>query len=255
MNHVLEVAAKHRRGIRPAEGVVPAVAGVEHSPAVAAPPRAARTTPARARRLVNVVAATAALVLLLPLMLIIGVLIKLTSPGPMIYRQTRVGIDRRGPLDPRRDGRRKVDYGGKLFTIYKFRTMSVSTNRTLQIWAKPNDARVTPLGRVLRRYRLDELPQLINVLKGDMNLVGPRPEQPSIFMALRDSVDQYGERQRVLPGITGSAQINHHYDRCIEDVRKKLWYDLEYIHRAGIWHDLSIIFRTVPVILFRRGGW
>ena len=206
------------------------------------------------RRVVHVSIALLMLVAMSPVMLIIAVLIKLTSPGPIIYKQTRVGIDRRRG-SPDSEGRRLVDYGGKLFTIYKFRTMAAGPQGSVQVWARPNDARVTRLGRVLRTYRLDELPQLINVIRGDMNLVGPRPEQPNIFLQLREAIDRYADRQRVLPGITGWAQINHHYDRSIEDVRTKVWYDLEYIDRHSLRHDLLILLRTIPIMLGQRGAW
>ncbi|HEX6924567.1 MAG TPA: sugar transferase [Longimicrobiaceae bacterium] len=208
----------------------------------------------RARRLLNVVIAAVLLVLSAPVMLLIALLIKLTSPGPVIYQQTRVGVDRRNPRNGNGDGRRRVDYGGRLFTIYKFRTMRADPEAKVQVWAKPNDSRITPLGRVLRKYRLDELPQLFNVLKGDMNIVGPRPEQPNIFMNLREAIDEYPLRQRVLPGITGWAQINHHYDQSLEDVRRKVSYDLQYIRSRSPWQDLRILFRTVPVMLFRKGA-
>src|SRR5690606_22550363 len=108
--------------------------------------------------------------------------------------------------------RRRVDYGGRLFRIYKFRTMRVSSEER-QVWARQNDPRVTPIGRVLRQYRLDELPQLFNVLKGDMNVVGPRPEQPEIALRLREQIDGYTNRHRVPPGITGWAQVNLDYDQ------------------------------------------
>jgi lipopolysaccharide/colanic/teichoic acid biosynthesis glycosyltransferase len=207
------------------------------------------------RRLVHVPVAIAMLIVLSPLLLLIALLIKLSSRGPVIYTQTRVGVDRRGPGSGDGGGRRLVDYGGKLFTIYKFRTMSADPHRSVQTWAKPDDARVTRIGRVLRKYRLDELPQLVNVIRGDMNLVGPRPEQPNIVLRLRDAIDRYPERQRVLPGITGWAQINHHYDCTIEDVRTKLWYDLEYIHRQTVTHDLMILLRTIPIMVWQRGAW
>ena len=209
----------------------------------------------RARRALHVTLALVMLILLSPLMLLIAVLIKATSRGPVIYTQTRVGIDRRrrGSVDP--EGRRLVDYGGKLFTIYKFRTMAADPAATLQIWATPNDPRITPVGRVLRAFRLDELPQLINVIRGDMNIVGPRPEQPNIVLRLSEQIDRYTERQRVLPGITGWAQINHHYDRSIEDVRTKLWYDLDYVNRHSLLRDIRILASTVPVILFQKGAW
>lgn len=114
---------------------------------------------------------------------------------------------------------------------------------------------MTPLGRWLRRTRLDELPQLFNVLRGDMNIVGPRPEQPGIFNLLRERIDRYGERQRVLPGMTGLAQISQDYDATIDDVRRKLQYDLAYIERRTVLEDLWIMVKTIPVVFRRRGGW
>ncbi len=225
-------------------------------------PRAARAdAPARARsvegprRLLNVAAAVAGLVLAAPLMLVIAVLVKLTSRGPVLYAQTRVGLDRRGPGAGGGNGRRAADVGGKPFTIYKFRTMRVNGNPEAQVWARPDDPRVTRLGRVLRKYRLDELPQLFNVLRGDMNIVGPRPEQPQIFAELRRQIGGYARRQRVRPGITGWAQVNLHYDTSVESVRQKVAYDLEYVARQSLAEDLRIMARTVPVVLFRRGAW
>ncbi len=206
----------------------------------------------RARRILNFLVAGAALVLTAPLFLVIAILVKATSPGPVFYRQKRVGIDRRAGNGG--NWRRRVDYGGRLFTIYKFRTMYDRKDEK-QVWARPDDPRITPIGAVLRKYRLDELPQLINVLRGEMNIVGPRPEQPEIFMRLRDEIQRYPERQRVLPGITGWAQVNHHYDQSIEDVRRKLQLDLEYAARESAAEDLRIMLRTVPVMLFRSGGW
>ena len=209
----------------------------------------------RARRVLNVVIAGVALVVVSPILLVIALLVKLTSPGPVFYTQTRVGVDRRDPLDAHGNGRRKVNYGGKLFKIYKFRTMRPSGDNAPQVWASPTDSRITPIGAVLRKYRLDELPQLVNVLRGEMNIVGPRPEQPNIFMQLRTEIDGYDKRQRVLPGITGLAQISHHYDACLDDVRRKLSFDLEYIGRESAMEDLRILLKTVPVMLFRKGAW
>jgi Sugar transferases involved in lipopolysaccharide synthesis len=111
------------------------------------------------------------------------------------------------------------------------------------------------MGGFLRQYRLDELPQLINVIRGEMNIVGPRPERPTIFAELRETIREYPLRQRAKPGITGLAQINHHYDSCLEDVQKKVQYDLEYLRKQGVAEDLKIMLKTIPVILFRRGGW
>jgi lipopolysaccharide/colanic/teichoic acid biosynthesis glycosyltransferase len=123
------------------------------------------------------------------------------------------------------------------------------------VWAKPDDPRVTPVGRILRKYRLDELPQLVNVLRGDMNIVGPRPEQPRIFAELREQIPHYQRRQYVRPGITGWAQVNQGYDDSLDNVRQKVAYDLEYLERHSVAEDLRILARTVPVVVFRRGAW
>jgi lipopolysaccharide/colanic/teichoic acid biosynthesis glycosyltransferase len=207
-------------------------------------------------RLLNVTVALAALILLSPVLLMIALLVWISSPGPILYTQVRVGLDRRMPLDATQNHRRMRDHGGRLFTIYKFRTMRVDAeHQSGAVWAQQSDPRVTPIGRLLRQYRLDELPQLFNVLKGDMNIVGPRPERPTIFAELREHIAEYPLRQRTKPGITGLAQINHHYDRSLEDVRTKVQYDLEYIRRQSVAEDVRIMLKTVPVILLRRGGW
>jgi lipopolysaccharide/colanic/teichoic acid biosynthesis glycosyltransferase len=207
-------------------------------------------------RLLNFVLALVALIILLPVLLIIAVLVWATSRGPVFYTQTRVGVDRREPLDPNKNHRRQLDIGGKPFTIYKFRTMRVDAEQACgAVWAQRQDPRVTAVGRFLRQYRLDELPQLLNVLKGEMNIVGPRPERPTIFAELREHIAEYPLRQRAKPGITGLAQINHHYDSSLEDVRKKVHFDLEYIRRQSVLEDLRIMLKTLPVILWRRGGW
>jgi lipopolysaccharide/colanic/teichoic acid biosynthesis glycosyltransferase len=187
-------------------------------------------------------------------MLLVAVLIKLTSRGPVLYHQTRVGVDRRCGPDPDANWRRERDLGGRPFTIYKFRTMRVEDEADQQTWATADDPRITALGRVLRKYRIDELPQLFNVLRGDMNLVGPRPEQPQIFAELRTVVMRYSERQRVLPGITGWAQVRHRYDTSIDDVRRKVAFDLEYIERCSPAEDAKIMLMTVPVMVFKRGA-
>jgi lipopolysaccharide/colanic/teichoic acid biosynthesis glycosyltransferase len=210
----------------------------------------------KARRVLNVVVAVLGLIVAAPLMFAIALLVKLASPGPILYRQVRVGQDRRNPRLPIGNHRRAIDYGGAPFTIYKFRTMAAAASRSdRQVWASPNDLRVTTLGRILRKYRLDELPQLFNVLRGDMNMVGPRPEQPTIFANLRSQVHGYAERQRARPGITGWAQINHHYDASIDDVRRKVALDLEYIARQSFAEDLKIMLRTAPVLVFKKGAW
>jgi lipopolysaccharide/colanic/teichoic acid biosynthesis glycosyltransferase len=208
----------------------------------------------RLRRFLNIAVALIGIILTLPLSVVIAVLVRVTSPGPIFYRQTRVGIDRRGSGPEPAGGYRRRDLGGRPFTIYKFRTMCVTSDDAPQQWAQPGDARVTPLGRVLRKLRLDELPQLVNVLRGDMNVVGPRPEQPAIFATLRNEIGEYPVRQRVLPGITGWAQVNWGYDQTLEDVRKKLSYDLEYLDRRSVAEDARIMLMTVPVMLGRRGS-
>ena len=206
-----------------------------------------------ARRALNVAVALVGLVIAAPVMAVVALLIRLTSRGPVLFLQTRVGLDRRDPKAAG-NGRRQLDLGGKPFRIYKFRTMYVQ-QKTEQVWARPDDPRITPVGRVLRKYRLDELPQLLNVLLGDMNIVGPRPEQPNIVTDLQQQITSYKLRHKVRPGITGWAQINHHYDRSIEDVRRKVSLDLEYIGRQSFTEDLKIMLRTVPVVVLRKGGW
>ncbi|MEO8029556.1 MAG: sugar transferase [Gemmatimonadota bacterium] len=210
----------------------------------------------RWRRPVNVVLAGLALILLSPVMLLLGLLIKLTSRGPIFYTQTRVGWDRRSTHPGATDDRRREDIGGLPFKIYKFRSMHVNAEHlTGAVWAAKEDPRVTWLGQYLRQYRLDELPQLLNVVKGDMNIVGPRPERPTIFADLRQEIGDYARRQRARPGITGLAQISQQYDTNLDDVRNKVQYDLEYIRRQGLLEDVRIMLKTIPVILFRKGGW
>lgn len=206
-------------------------------------------------RWLNVVVAAIGLVVTAPIMLIVAALVKLSSPGPVFYTQPRVGLDRRTEeATPEQLARRKADLGGRVFKIYKFRTMSADSDRAGQVWASDEDPRITRIGHILRKYRLDELPQLWNVLRGEMNIVGPRPEQPQIFQDLRTKVDAYQRRQRVLPGITGWAQINHAYDQSIDDVRKKVEYDLEYISRRSLSEDMKIMARTIPVMIGKKGS-
>lgn len=204
----------------------------------------------------NAAIALAALVVLAPLMLLIAVAVKLSSPGPVLYKQVRVGLDARsrpcGDPRPRRHG----DVGGRLFTILKFRTMvHDAENGTGPVWASKADPRVTRVGRVLRKARLDELPQLINVVRGEMNIVGPRPERPDLFLEICGKLPAFQLRQATKPGITGWAQINQSYDTCINSVQRKLEYDLEYIRTKSFAGDLRIMLHTVPVMLFGEMGW
>ena len=205
--------------------------------------------------MLNVLIALLVLVVVLPFMVIIALLIKLTSPGPVLFLQQRIGLDRRALGKPSGNSRRHVDDGGRAFIMYKFRTMRANGGTTPQVWAQRDDPRITVIGRVLRKLRLDELPQLWNVLVGDMNIVGPRPEQPAIFAQLREQIREYQGRERVLPGITGWAQINQAYDTCVDDVREKLNYDLEYIRHRSALEDLKIMLLTPAVMLGRRYGW
>jgi lipopolysaccharide/colanic/teichoic acid biosynthesis glycosyltransferase len=249
-------------GIRSSNPSIPAVTGLE-SPLPRPQYRdwhragvGTARSPEWVRRLVNFLIAFMALVILLPVMLLVGLLVRFTSRGPVLYTQTRVGYDRRFVTLGSDNHRRQRDLGGRPFTIYKFRTMRVDAEHgSGAVWAQQRDPRVTSIGRLLRQYRLDELPQLLNVVKGEMNIVGPRPERPTIFAELREHIAEYPLRQRAKPGITGLAQINHHYDRSLEDVRTKVHYDLEYIRRQSVSEDLRIMLKTLPVILRRRGGW
>jgi lipopolysaccharide/colanic/teichoic acid biosynthesis glycosyltransferase len=208
------------------------------------------------RRALNVVVASVGIAVATPVMLVVAVLVRITSRGPIIYTQTRVGLDLRSPGPDSQNRRRTKDIGGKPFKIYKFRTMHVDAEaKTGAVWATPSDPRLTPIGGFLRQYRLDEIPQLFNVLKGDMNIVGPRPERPQLFEALKEDVENYQYRQRAKPGITGLAQISQNYDGCLDDVRRKVQYDLQYLRRRSLAQDIKIMLKTVPVVLFRRGGW
>lgn len=223
-------------------------------------------------RLMNVVLASVALLLMAPVMILVAIAIKLTSRGPVFYTQPRIGLNRRGARsngarpDPRRqlwarflathDDHRARDLGGNVFMIYKFRTMCENAEaQSGVVWASKQDPRTTSIGGFLRKYRLDELPQMINVLKGDMNIVGPRPERPSIFARMRETIDEYALRQRAKPGITGWAQINLFYDACLDDVKTKVRYDLEYLRNKSFVKDLKIMASTLPAVLFKRRGW
>ena len=190
-----------------------------------------------AKPLFDYVAATFCILFFAPLMLCIAIAIKLNGPGPVFFRQRRHGFNHR------------------IIDIYKFRSMTVAENGERIDQARKNDPRVTRVGKFLRRTSLDELPQLFNVIKGDMNIVGPRPERPTIFARLRQDISEYPLRQRAKPGITGWAQVNLAYDSTIEDVRKKVDLDLEYLRRQSVIEDVRIMLRTVPVMLFKRGGW
>jgi len=213
------------------------------------------------------VGSLALLVGLAPVFVLVALAVRLSSPGPVIYRQTRVGLNRRSGVDRREDGRgahgvdrrrldrRTIASAGCLFRILKFRTMVEDAETTGgPRWAQKNDARVTPLGRLLRHTRLDELPQLVNVLRGDMSFIGPRPERPFFVERLRRAIPGYMERLTVAPGITGLAQVEHTYDTNVEDVRLKLEYDLRYVRDRGLAADLRILAKTVRVVVTGHGA-
>jgi lipopolysaccharide/colanic/teichoic acid biosynthesis glycosyltransferase len=206
-------------------------------------------------------AALLLLILISPLMLLIALAIKLDSPrGPVLYRQERVGLDRRcrrahdgGSAESQ--NRRAVPGAGQLIMICKFRTMIPNAeSKTGPVWASARDPRVTRLGAILRQLRIDELPQLFNIVQGQMRLIGPRPERPHFVSKLVLEIPDYAQRQRVHPGITGLAQVERHYDSCVEDVQTKLKYDLFYVNnRCGLM-DLKILFKTVDVMVRGKGA-
>lgn len=190
-----------------------------------------------AKRFTDVVCATIGIILTAPFLPVVALLIKLDSAGPVFFRQKRVGEKER------------------IFTIYKFRTMGVEAEKgTGAVWAQEHDPRVTRLGRFLRKSRIDEIPQLFNVLKGDMSLVGPRPERPEFVEKLKEVIPYYSERHFVKPGATGWAQVRYPYGASIEDALEKLRYDLYYIKNISLAFDMMIILETIKVVLFRRGG-
>jgi len=190
----------------------------------------------RVKRVIDIVLSLTAGVLILPLAVVVGLAIKLSSPrSPVLYTQLRVG------------------QFGKTFRIYKFRTMYDNAEQTTgPVWAAADDKRITRLGRFLRQYRIDELPQLINVLKGEMSLVGPRPERPSISVDLAKKIPFFEERENVMPGLTGWAQIRYPYGSSLEDAIRKLEYDLYYIKHVSLSLDLQIILSTLRIVLLGK---
>ena len=191
-----------------------------------------------AKRAFDLAAAAVGLLLVLPTMAMIALAVRLTSAGDILYRQRRVGQH------------------GRIFTVYKFRSMRQDAEAaTGPVWAsKHRDPRVTPIGRLLRKTRLDELPQLWNILRGDMSLVGPRPERPEFVGALTNDIPFYGQRHIVRPGLTGWAQVRYTYGASTEDALQKLQFDLFYIKNMSIALDLYIVFETVKTVLLRRGA-
>jgi sugar transferase (PEP-CTERM system associated) len=189
------------------------------------------------KRSIDIIASVVLSLVSAPIMVMVGLLVKLTSPGPILYHQERVGLD------------------GRLFTVHKFRSMRADAEAgTGPVWARPGDSRVTPVGSFIRRARLDELPQLWNVLLGDMSLVGPRPERPQFVEELTREIPFYGQRHVVRPGLTGWAQVNYSYGASKEDALEKLQYDLFYIKNLSIALDVFIMFETIKTVILRRGA-
>jgi len=188
----------------------------------------------------------------------IALAIKLDSPGRVFFSQERVGMNRRrGKRRASKRGgqdRRKVLQPGRPFRIYKLRTMRVDAEANGPQWAKKQDARVTRVGRFLRMTRLDEVPQFINVLRGEMSLIGPRPERLCFVRQLEKNVPKYRDRLLVLPGITGLAQVRNGYDENAETVRRKVALDRKYIRKSGFWEDLKIMIHTVKVVITGEGA-
>ncbi|UCD18962.1 MAG: sugar transferase [candidate division WOR-3 bacterium] len=189
------------------------------------------------KRVIDIFISVTALLILSPLLSVLAIFIKLDTPGPVFHMQDRTGLR------------------GKRFTLVKFRSMvSDAEKHTGPVWAEKNDRRITRVGSIMRPFRLDELPQIINVLRGEMSFVGPRPERPAFVEHFRKEIPFYGLRLTVHPGITGWAQVRHTYDQSFDDVKKKLQFDLEYIHNMSLQLDLKIFLKTVLTVMKRQGA-
>lgn len=223
------------------------------------------------KRSLDIILSAGALLVLSPVFAIVALAIKLDSPGPVIYAQERVGLNRRRSRNGNGNGngngshpenempagwdRREADCYGRPFKIYKFRSMVTDAERnTGPVWASASDSRVTRLGKILRKTRLDEFPQLWNVLRGDMSLVGPRPERPTFVVSLTKEIPDYPRRCEALPGITGLAQVKWRYDTSVETVNRKLQYDLYYVRHGRLLLDLKIMAATFKVMARGEGA-
>ncbi len=185
------------------------------------------------KRLIDLIVAVIGLILAAPVILIVAVLIKLESPGPVLFAQDRVGLN------------------GKVFKIYKLRSMVQDAEKNGARWADKNDARITKVGKFIRLTRIDELPQFLNVMKGDMSFIGPRPERPVFVEQFNQQIPGFVNRLQVKPGITGWAQVNGGYDITPQ---QKLELDMVYIHRHSPWMDMKIIWKTIKVVLTGDGA-
>lgn len=192
--------------------------------------------PRASKRLLDLVLAYSILIFLAPLLILTVIAIRLDSKGPILYRQTRVGLD------------------GRPFRIFKFRSMRIDAEKDGAQWAKTNDDRVTRVGRFIRKVRIDEIPQALNIIANEMSFVGPRPERPEFVELLQQEIPNYQERHFVKPGLTGWAQVNFEYGDSIDDAREKLKYDLYYIKHFSVLLDIVIVLKTVRVALFGIGS-
>ena len=217
-----------------------------------------------AKRLLDIIGASFGIVLATPFFIFVPILIKLDSPGPILFSQERVGKNRRrsdrrsmqvaSVTEKRNSDRRQKSGYGKPFMIYKFRTMRQDAEKlTGPVWASKKDPRITRIGAFLRATRIDEIPQLFNILKGDMSLVGPRPERSFFINKLRESIDNYEQRLLVRPGLTGLAQVEHKYDESEADTAIKVKYDINYIKNLNIVNDIKIMLKTIYVVLAAKG--
>jgi sugar transferase (PEP-CTERM system associated) len=189
------------------------------------------------KRIFDLIFAVIGMGIVMPLIPVIAIFIKIDSRGPVFFKQIRLGK------------------GDKEFILYKFRTMHEDAeSKTGAVWARENDPRITKVGKFLRKSRIDEIPQLFNVLKGEMSFIGPRPERPEMIRKLEEVIPFYSERHTLKPGITGWAQVKHSYGASVEDSLEKLRYDLFYIKHSSLFLDLLIILETIKVVLFGRGG-
>ena len=205
----------------------------------------------RYKRALDIALSLAAIIASLPVGVLIALAIRLDSPGPIFYAQERVGLDRRRRNRPLKstDRRQKMGFGQPI-KIYKFRSMVVNAERnTGPVWALRKDPRATRVGGLLRQLHLDELPQFFNVLRGDMTIVGPRPERPQLFRTLVAALPEYALRTRVLPGITGLAQLRNGYDDSLESAARKVQYDLQYMRNSSLRLDLQIMASTAAVLV------
>lgn len=191
----------------------------------------------RVKRAVDILGASALIALTAPLMGVVAVAIRTTSPGSALFRQ------------------RRLTAGGKVFTIYKFRTMKLDAEvKSGPVWAVTNDPRVTSLGRFLRKTRLDELPQLFNVLKGDMSLIGPRPERPEMADSIQENIPGFHRRLEVRAGLSGLAQVSHDYPDGMDSYKRKLAFDRLYVQKQSFLLDCAIAFKTIGVMITGKGA-